>query len=185
MNKRLGFCLILIVLSIITGCARPSNVERPVVRENERIAIPDQNATEDDVEVCENPVETLEAMDMKPGEAYTIMGFISSYEPETRILSFNIVEWISTKERATEVGINYDSDMPSGFYIYDADNFIDQLHVSDDACYTMLNESTPMEVSESVLWEFVDYMKVEGFNYPFEMRILNDEITKIDQVYLP
>ncbi|MBS7525903.1 hypothetical protein KHM83_04330 [Fusibacter paucivorans] len=130
-------------------------------------------------------VYTIASLGMQDGVAYEAMIFIDAFDRVARTLAFNAVEWIDTPERASEVGIDYDRDMPGGFYIYDAGIVKEQLPVSDALCYYTLNESTPMKADESVLWEFVDYMESEGFNYPFNIRILNGEITQIEQVYLP
>ena len=133
----------------------------------------------------ENTGYTLDSIEMDKGEGYDVFVYIDAYVPEDNTLLFNVVEWVDTPERAAEIGIDYERDMPSGFYIYDEVVVSDALPLEEDYCYTMLNETTPMTVEHQALYTFIDYMHEEGFAYPFKIRILNQEITKVEQVYMP
>jgi hypothetical protein len=133
----------------------------------------------------EDDAFSIASLAMQEGVVYEAVVFINDFDAESRELFFNAVEWIDSRERAEAVGIDFDNDMPGGFYIYDEKVIEESLPVSEALSYYTLNESTPMKAAEQVLWEFVDYMKTEGFNYPFRIRILNGEITQIDQMYLP
>jgi len=123
--------------------------------------------------------------EMEKGVVYEKMVFISDYELNSLDLYFNEIEWVSSRERAEDLKIDYENDMPGGFYIYDEINREDCLSISPDFKCIMLNESSPMEADKNALWEFIDYMKSENFAYPFKIKILNGEITEIEQVYLP
>lgn len=125
---------------------------------------------------------SIASMQFVPGECYDIYVFIDSYDLEKKLLYFNVVEWVTTKERANEIGIRYPEDMQGGYYIYDEVNTVETLSLSSGFTYTMLNETTPMSVEPSALYEFIDYMNEDGFTYPFCLRVLNNEITKVSQV---
>lgn len=191
LKKQLGVIGLLIILILAVGC-------RDTNENQDAISLEQNNDTrEEDLAVSEGQrAETgklpedslaycLSTLDMEKGQVYSFMAFVTDYDLDEGTIEVNLVEWITSEEEAEAVGLDYENDMPGGFYVYDEQVVLEKLHLSKEVCYYMLNESTPMVVEASAIWEFLDYMKAEGFNYPFEVRMLNDEVTRLEQVYLP
>lgn len=49
-----------------------------------------------------------------------LMGFLQDYNPQTRVLSFDEIEWVLNTDaaRISELGLDADLDFPNGYYIY-------------------------------------------------------------------
>jgi hypothetical protein len=193
-QKRTVFLSVIVTLMVLgTSCvsqdkssdggrvtsSKEADFETKDINENNTTTIPEEGLASD------NTGYTLGSIEMEKGEGYDVFVYIDAYVPEDNALFFNVVEWVDTPERAAELGIDYEHDMPGGFYIYDEVNVSESLPLEEDYCYNMLNETTPMTVEHQVLYSFIDYMHEEGFSYPFKIRILNEKITQVEQVYMP
>ncbi len=128
-------------------------------------------------------VEVLSHMD--EGVAYTFYGFINAYDLSSRTITVNEISWITHLETVEALNLDKEQLEQSGFVISDLDDTLYELSLADEVRYTMLNESTEMEVDGSAIWEFIDYMEEDDFNYPFTFKILNGKVYEINQVYLP
>lgn len=49
-----------------------------------------------------------------------LMGYLEDYDPQTRVLSFDEIEWVLNTDaaRISELGLDADLDFPNGYYIY-------------------------------------------------------------------
>jgi len=197
MGSKVSVFLTLLMITILFNCGCASKGENDEVTTSpplENTHSEDNDKTEDEavdatasqvVLEKENDGYTLSSIEMTKGECYDVFVYIDAYVPEDHALKFNVIEWVDTPERAAEIGIDYERDMPGGFYLYDEVVVSDTLPLQEDYCYNMLNETSPMTVEHEALYTFIDYMHEEGFSYPFKIRILNEKITKVEQVYMP
>jgi hypothetical protein len=111
-----------------------------------------------------------------------ILVYIKSFDEGTRSLTFDEVEWIShlDTERIKELGLDPESDFPSGFQVYNESEQTASLKLADDIQIEVLNGTNPIQIDAQ---ELTSYIPKEGA--PFYLTIQNNKISKISEKYTP
>ncbi|MFF2754969.1 hypothetical protein ACFVR1_14615 [Psychrobacillus sp. NPDC058041] len=114
-----------------------------------------------------------------------ILVYINSFDEETKSLTFDEVEWIShlDTERIKEVGLDPESDFPSGFQVYNESEQTASLKVADDVQIDVVNGANlqePLKVDIQGLAK-----RIQVYKTPFYLTIKNNVIIKISEKYTP
>jgi len=84
----------------------------------------------------------VEINDVKESYEYdTVLCYIIEYDAENAVLYYDEVEWISftDKKRIKELDLDAEYDFPNGFFIYNEDDIISTLKVSDTVKVYLVN----------------------------------------------
>ena len=102
------------------------------------------------------------------------------------LIHVTLVEWltIEDKERAKALGIDINTDMPSGFYM-NKTKILETFFLNDDTKYYIgdyaLSSQSDSSVSKKV---FIDYIN-KNRNLLFEIHTIDGKAVKIQEVYIP
>ena len=95
------------------------------------------------------------------------------------------------EERAAELGVDTNLDMPSGFYIYNANNYTTALDVSDDTKYLVVDWDlfsdpvSPTNYISLTKKEFIAHNEDSGYNPLYHVYTKGGYATKIEEQYIP
>lgn len=134
-----------------------------------------------------NPAEINDFMET-PESHY--IGYIIKINLNESHIDIDKVEFLTLEdeERAAELNIDINLDMPSGFYIYNNNTYPYALDLADDTEYLIFKEDESGVVSDHKSVnrkEFIEYN--EGLNYAplYHIYTKNGYVTKIEEQYLP
>lgn len=128
-----------------------------------------------------SPVET----NTGNAESTNILVYVSNFDSESGIITFDQVEWLSLEdtERITELGLDVDSDLPSGFYVYNEVEKEESLVLSDNVEIELVNWydlSNPLITDQQGLAE-----RLEQYYGLYHLTIEKDVILKVVEQYTP
>lgn len=115
------------------------------------------------------------------------IGYITMMNMDNSLFHLDKVEFLSLEDvqRAAELNIDVNSDMPSGFYIYNNDNYPTAFQVYDGTEYLILdsaNLSNYISVSKK---EFIEYIDASNNNPLFHIYTRDGYVTTIKEQYIP
>ena len=128
-----------------------------------------------------SPVET----NTGNAESTEILVYVSNFDSESGIITFDQVEWLSLEDtdRITELGLDADSDLPSGFYVYNEVEKEESLALSDYVEIELVNWndlSNPLITDQEGLAE-----RLEQYYGLYHLTIEKDVILKVVEQYTP
>ncbi|ABR47686.1 hypothetical protein Amet_1490 [Alkaliphilus metalliredigens QYMF] len=118
-------------------------------------------------------------------EPTEILVYVSDFDNEKGIITFDQVEWLSLEdtERITELGLNIDTDFPSGFYVYNEVEKEESLELSDNVEAELVNWddlSNALITDQEGLAE-----RLEQYDGLYHLTIEKDVILKVVEKYTP
>lgn len=115
------------------------------------------------------------------------MGYITMMTLEDRIFHLDRVEFLTLadEERLAELGIDKDVDMPSGFYIYNRDNYPTSLEVSNATEYLILDWTDVSRHKALTKKDFIDYINSIEYTPLYNIYTKDGYVTRIEEQYVP
>ncbi|NLK44530.1 MAG: hypothetical protein GX300_09070 [Tissierellia bacterium] len=137
----------------------------------------------DDLQVI-NPA-TIDDFNESPESHY--IGYITMMTLEERIFHLDRVEFLTLEdeERISELNLDKDYHMPSGFYVYNPDNYPTSLDVSEDTIYLILDWSDISKHKSLSKKEFVEYNNSIEYTPLYHVYTKDGFVTRIEEQYIP
>ena len=128
-----------------------------------------------------SPVET----NTENAELTEILVYVTNFDNESGIITFDQVEWLSLEdtERIAELGLDADTDLPSGFYVYNEVKKEESLELSDNVEVELVNWddlSNALITDQEGLAE-----RLEQYYGLYHLTIEKDVILKVVEQYTP
>lgn len=141
------------------------------------------NVGDEDLEVI-NPA-TLEDFLNAPESNY--IGYITMMSLEEDLFHLDKVEFLTQEdeERARELGLDINYDMPSGFYVYNRDNYPSAFDTAEETKYLLLNYDNLSEHKNVTKEEFIEYNNSLGYSPLYHIYTREGYVTLIKEQYLP
>jgi beta-lactamase regulating signal transducer with metallopeptidase domain len=115
---------------------------------------------------------------------HKLISFIKDYNQQTRMLTFDEIEWITLedKKRIQELGLNADL-FPNGYYIYNDSEEENRLKMADDAKIYVVNWN---DLENPVLTDVNGFTRrMDEYEAPYHLTIKDDVIIEILEQYRP
>lgn len=114
-----------------------------------------------------------------------LLAYLKDFDETTDELIFDEIEWIDhlDTDRVKELGLDSESDFPSGFLIYNESELTESLIVSKEVEIDIVNGNNlqePLAIDIDELSEIVD-----KYEAPFYLTIKDDIVVKISEKYTP
>lgn len=124
-------------------------------------------------------------VEQKTVRSEELLVYLKDYDETTDELTFDEIEWIDhlDTERVKELGLDPESDFPSGFQIYNESEQTESLIVSKEVEIDIVNGNNlqkPLAINIDELPEIID-----RYEAPFYLSIKDDVIVKISEKYTP
>ena len=131
-----------------------------------------------------NDSDTIEDFLRTPKSDY--MGYIAMMTLEENLFHLDKVEFLTQEdeERARELGIDINYDMPSGFMVYNPDTAPSAFDTSDETNYLLLNENLS-EHKSVTKEEFIQYNKDLSYSPLYHIYTRDGYVTLIKEQYIP
>lgn len=131
-----------------------------------------------------NPA-TMEDFLITPESHY--IGYITKMIMDERIFHLDRVEFLTEEdeERAAELNIDINIDMPSGFYIYNKDTYPSSLVLSDETEYLLLDWKNLSKHKTVAKKEFIEYNNDLGYSPLYNVYTKDGYVTRIEEQYIP
>ncbi|MCF6466460.1 M56 family metallopeptidase [Clostridium sp. Cult2] len=131
-----------------------------------------------------NPA-TMEDFLITPESHY--IGYITKMSIDERIFHLDRVEFLTKEdeERAAELNIDINIDMPSGFYIYNKDTYPSSLDLSDETEYLLLDWKNLSKHKTVAKKEFIEYNNGLGYSPLYNVYTKDGYVTRIEEQYIP
>ncbi|MDR7869375.1 MAG: M56 family metallopeptidase [Tissierellaceae bacterium] len=115
------------------------------------------------------------------------IGYITMMTKDERLFHLDKVEFLTLEdeERAAELGIDMDNEMPSGFMVYNPDTYPSAFDVSDDTEYLLLNWSDLSKHTSVTKEEFIKYNESLDYNLLYHIYTKDGYVTLIKEQYIP
>lgn len=115
------------------------------------------------------------------------IGYITKMSLDERLFHLDMVEFLTQddEERAKELGIDINLDMPSGFYIYNRDTYPRALDVADDTEYFILDQNQLSNHISITKKEFIEHNESLGYNPLYHVYTKDGYVTRIEEQYIP
>jgi len=106
---------------------------------------------------------------------------------DERLFHLDRVEFLTQEdeERAAELNIDINIDMPSGFYIYNRDTYTTALDVSDDTEYLTLDWNQLSNHISLTKKEFIEHNESLNYKPLYHIYTKGGYVTKIEEQYIP
>ncbi|WP_225986069.1 hypothetical protein [Psychrobacillus glaciei] len=114
-----------------------------------------------------------------------ILAYLTNYDEKTKSLTFDEIEWIDQSDtgRIKELGLDPESDFPSGFRVYNESEQTKSLKVSDDVEIDVVNGANLQEPLIIDIQELAKHIQV--YKPLFYLTINNNVIIKMSEKYTP
>ncbi|WP_391117452.1 hypothetical protein [Psychrobacillus sp. L3] len=114
-----------------------------------------------------------------------MLAYLTNYDEKTKSLTFDEIEWIdeSDTERIKELGLDPESDFPSGFQIYNESEQTKSLKVSNDVEMDVVNGANLQEPLRIDIQELAK--RIQVYKPLFYLTINNNVIIKMSEKYTP
>ena len=131
-----------------------------------------------------NPA-TLEDFLNTPESDY--IGYITKMTIEEELFHLDKVEFLTLEdeERAKELGLDMDYDMPSGFYIHNPNVYPAAFDTSGETNYLLLDYNNLSEHKNVTKEEFVEYNNSLGYSSLYNIYARDGYVTLIKEQYIP
>lgn len=115
------------------------------------------------------------------------IGYITKMTMDKSLFHLDKVEFLTQEdtERAEELNIDINTDMPSGFYIYNNDNYPMAFEVYDGTEYLILDSVQLSEHISVSKKEFIEYNDAPNNNPLFHIYTKDGYVTRIEEQYIP
>ena len=115
------------------------------------------------------------------------IGYITKMTLDERLFHLDRVEFLTQEdeERAAELNIDINIDMPSGFYIYNRDTYTTALDVSDDTEYLTLDWNQLSNHISLTKKEFIEHNESLNYKPLYHIYTKGGYVTKIEEQYIP
>lgn len=150
--------------------------------------ITDDQGNPDEVETSDldESDDMEESDDVEESDEYDIIScYIIGYDAENNVLSYDQLEWISSTdtERIEELDLDAEFDFPNGFYIYNEDEDIATMKVSDTVKVYLVN----LEDSFDPFLTDMDGLLERQAEYqaPYNLKFAGDVIHIIEEQFIP
>ena len=116
------------------------------------------------------------------------IGYITMMTLEESLFHLDKVEFLTQEdeERAAELGLDINYDMPSGFYIYNPNEYPDAFEVSEETEYRMLdymdNYQSHMTLTKK---DFIQQNDILSYHPLYHIYTKDGYVTRIIQQYIP
>ena len=115
----------------------------------------------------------------------TVLCYIMEYDAENAVLSYDQLEWIDSTDtkRIEELDLDAEYDFPNGFYIYNEDETITTMKVSDTVKVSLVN----LEDSLAPVITDMDGLSDRQAEYkaPYSLKFEDDVIHIIEEQFIP
>ncbi|NLY45647.1 MAG: DUF4825 domain-containing protein [Tissierella sp.] len=138
---------------------------------------------ESDLEII-NPA-TVEDFLKTPESDY--IGYITMMSIDEELFHLDKIEFLTQEdeERASELGIDTNYDMPSGFYVHNPETYPDAFDTSDETNYLLLDYNNLSEHKSVSKEEFVEYNNSLGYSPLYHIYTRNGYVRLIKEQYIP
>lgn len=115
------------------------------------------------------------------------IGYITMMTLEDRIFHLDRVEFLTMEdeERIAELNIDVNVDMPSGFYIYNKDNYPTSLEVLDSTQYLLLDWTDLSRHNRVTKEDFIEYNNSLEYTPLYHVYTKDGYVTIIEEQYIP
>ncbi|WP_313893554.1 hypothetical protein [Psychrobacillus sp.] len=123
--------------------------------------------------------------EQKATRSEELLAYLKDYDEIAGKLTFDEIEWVDHQdiERVKELGLDLESDLPSGFLIYNESEQTESLIVSKTVEIDIVNGSNLQEPLSIAIDEFSKI--IDRYKVPFYLTIKDDEVVKISEKYTP
>lgn len=114
-----------------------------------------------------------------------VLSFIKAYEGQTRMLTFDEIEWVMQEDtkRIDELGLDANSDFPNGFYIYNKSDQTNSLKIAENAKVYLVNWH---DLSNHTLTDVNGLAeRMAEYQAPYHLTIEDGVIAEILEQYTP
>ncbi len=131
------------------------------------------------------PASAIEGTDYVSEEDETILTILKEINPESNLLLFDQVEWITLEDvdRIDAIGIDPNNDMPSGFYVHNASEDIYRIETADQVTVFLLNWEDLTNYIETDLSGLAERM--DEYDSLYHLTIEDGLVTMITEQYTP
>ena len=132
-----------------------------------------------------SPPSAMEGTDYLSEEDTTVLTLLKELDPDSNMLLFDEVEWITLEDqdRIEAIGIDPDVDMPGGFYVYNASEDLFRIQTLDDVEVLLLNWEDLSNHIETDLAGLAERM--ESYESLYHLTIVDGRVTVITEQYTP
>ena len=115
------------------------------------------------------------------------IGYILELNMDDSTFHLDRIEFLGSEdeERLRELNINPDKDMPNGFYIYNPDNYLTTLFLSDETQYLIVNWEDLSNHKSVTKQELIEHLKEYSKAPPFRIITKGGYVQSIMEQYLP
>lgn len=115
------------------------------------------------------------------------IGYITMMNLEESLFHLDRVEFLTQEdeERAKELGLDINYDMPSGFYVYNQDTYPMAFYVSDDTEYLLLDWVDLSKHKNVTKKDFIEYNKNLSYSPLYNIYTKDGFVTRIVEQYIP
>ena len=128
---------------------------------------------------------TMPGTDYPAGDNTRILVLLKELDPESNMVLFDEVEWITLEDedRIEAIGIDPNDQMPGGFYVYNASDDLFRIPLADPVEVLLLDWedlATPRHTDLAGLAE-----RMEAYESLYHLTIESGKVTVITEQYTP
>jgi hypothetical protein len=128
----------------------------------------------------------VEIIDVAEASKYdTVLCYIIEYDAENAVLSYDELEWICSTDikRIKELDLDAEYDFPNGFFIYNEDEIISTLKVSDTAKVYLVNLADSDNPFITDMEGLLD--RQAEYKAPYSLKFEENVIYVIEEQFIP
>ncbi|GEM_PF-1361613 len=118
-------------------------------------------------------------------ENASYLSFIKDFNRDTRMLTFDKIEWVTQKDtkRVSELGLDANLDFPNGYYIYNESQEYDRLKVAGEVTVWLVDWN---DLAQPSLTDMDGLLaRMAEYPAPYHLKVGNGEIIEIIEQYRP